>query len=302
MAQITSQNAAQAIVKLVAVEALEVLYGTLVMGQLVNRNFEAQFANAGDTINVPIPPVMTSHNIAEGSTVSYQNPNLGNAQITLNKHEEASFAVGDVAKLLSQPDLVKMYMGAAMTAVAQTVETDLMNLYTLATDNATLGGAAPISESIVDDAETVLFNAKVPLAEPKYLVVNAGTYSDLRLIQRFSENQIVPGAATAITEGIIMGKIKNFNVVRSHFVQSTAGPVYHNLAFSRDAFALVTRRLPSPMPGTGAIADYAEKGGVGMRVLMSYNPQTLSTQFTVDVLYGVGMLRNGFAVPVSTNT
>lgn len=300
--QITSSNAAQAIVKLVAVQALDVLYGTLVMGQLVNRNFEAQFANAGDTINVPIPPVMTTNNIAEGGTVSYQNPNLGNAQIVLNKHIEASFSVGDVAKIIVQPDLVRMYMGAAMTAVAQSIETDIMNLYPLCTDNSALGGSAPISESLVDDTETCLFNAKVPLAEPKFLVVNAATYSDLRLIQRFSENQIVPGAATAITEGVIMGKLKNLNVIRSHFVQSTAGPVVHNIAFARDAFALVTRRLPSPMPGTGAVADYAEKGGFGMRVVMSYNPQTLATQFTVDVLYGVGMLRNGFAVEVKTNT
>jgi len=35
-----------------------------------------------------------------------------------------------------------------------------------------------------------------------------------------------------------------------------------------------------------------------MRVVMSYQPNTLSQQFTVDVLYGVGVLRNSFAIRV----
>ena len=52
------------------------------------------------------------------------------------------------------------------------------------------------------------------------------------------------------------------------------------------------RRLPQPLPGTGAIAEYAELGNFGMRVVMSYQPNTLAQQFTVDVLYGCGVLRN----------
>ena len=66
----------------------------------------------------------------------------------------------------------------------------------------------------------------------------------------------------------------------------------HNLAFTKDALGLVVRRLPQPLPGTGAIAEYAELGNFGMRVTMSYQPNTLAQQFTVDVLYGVGVLRN----------
>ena len=32
------------------------------MGNLVNRDFEPALAQAGDTVNVPIPPVMTANN------------------------------------------------------------------------------------------------------------------------------------------------------------------------------------------------------------------------------------------------
>ena len=74
----------------------------------------------------------------------------------------------------------------------------------------------------------------------------------------------------------------------------------HNLAFSQDAIGLVVRRLPQPLPGTGAIAEYAEMGNFGIRVVMSYQPNTLAQQFTVDVLYGCGVLRNNFGVQVNS--
>ena len=93
MGIITSTNVANAIVKLVAADALPVLVGNLVMGNLVNRDYEPVLAQAGDTINVPIPPAMVANNILEGGTVQPQNPNLGNAQIVLNSHVEATFQI-----------------------------------------------------------------------------------------------------------------------------------------------------------------------------------------------------------------
>lgn len=90
MPSITSANLAEAIVKLVAVDALPALMGNLVMGNLVNRDFEPTLAQAGDTVNVPIPPTMVANNLAEGGVVQTQNPNLGNAQVVLNTHAEAT--------------------------------------------------------------------------------------------------------------------------------------------------------------------------------------------------------------------
>jgi hypothetical protein len=62
----------------------------------------------------------------------------------------------------------------------------------------------------------------------------------------------------------------------------------------------VMRRLPQPLPGTGAVAEYAELGNFGMRVVMTYQPNTLAQQFTVDVLYGTGVLRNSFGIQVDS--
>lgn len=303
MPAITSTNVANAIVKLVAVDALPGLMGNLVMGNLVNRDFEPTLAQSGDTVNVPIPPTLVANNLAQGGTVQTQNPNLGNAQIVLDTHAEATFQVPDVTKVLAVPDLLKLYMQPAMVALAEKIETDLLNLYGNFTANAPVGTpGTPITEEVVDAAETALFEAKVPAAEPKYLVVDSSTYSALRQIPRFSEYEKAGDAGLrALVDGTV-GKIKDFYVFRSQFVPKTgSSPVStHNLAFAKSALGLVVRRLPQPLPGTGAIAEYAELGNFGMRVTLSYQPNTLAQQFTVDVLYGVGVLRNGFGVQVNS--
>ncbi|HMF74208.1 MAG TPA: P22 phage major capsid protein family protein [Bryobacteraceae bacterium] len=303
MSIITSANLANAIVKLVAADALPALTGNLIMGNLVNRDYEPVLANAGDTINVPIPPVLVANNIAEGGTVQTQNPSLGNAQIVLNTHAEATFQIPDVTKALAYPELLKAYMQPAVVAIAAKVERDLLSLYGQFTANASLGAAGtPISEAIIDTAETALFAALVPPGAPKYLVVDSNAYSQIRQIPRFSEYYTAGEAGLkALIEGNV-GKMKDFFIFRSQYVPTTGTTILttHNLAFTRDAIGLVVRRLPQPLPGTGAVAEYAEMGNFGIRIVMSYQPNTLAQQFTVDVLYGCGVLRNNFAVQVNS--
>jgi hypothetical protein len=303
MGAITTTNVASAIVKLVAADALPVLVGNLVMGNLVNRDYEPVLANAGDTVNVPIPPTLVANNIADGGTVTLQNPNLGNAQIVLNTHAESTFQIPDVTKVLAVPDLLKIYMQPAVAAIAQSIETSLLNLYAGFTTNTPVGTAGTaLTEATVDAAETALFLAKVPPNEQKYIVVDAAAYSAWRQIPLFEEFQTAGAAGlTALIDGTI-GKYKDFYIFRSQFVPKTgSSPIgTHNLAFTRDAIGLVVRRLPQPLPGTGAIAEYAELGNFGVRVVMSYQPNTLAQQFTVDVLYGCGVLRNACGVQVNT--
>jgi hypothetical protein len=301
MGMITSSNVANAIVKLVAVDALPALMGNLVMGNLVNRDFEPVLAQAGDTVNVPIPPVLTANNLAEGGTVVTQNPNLGNAQIVLNTHAEATFQIPDVTKVLAVPELLRLYMQPAVVALAERIETDLLGLYSQFTSNTPIGtpGSA-ITEATIDAAETALFQARVPSSQSKYMVVDANAYSQLRQIQRFSEFHSAGEAGLrALIDGAV-GRIKDFYVFRSQFVGRTgSAPVTtNNLAFAKDAIGLVIRRLPQPLPGTGAVAEYAEFGNFGVRVIMTYQPNTLAQQFTVDVLYGCAVLRNGFGLQV----
>ncbi len=295
MATITSANAAQAIVKLVAAQSLPPVMGNLVMGNLVNRQFEASLAEEGDTVNIKIPPTMSRNNIAEGGSVSPQAPSIGNSQIVLNMHTEVSFVIPDVTSALigaarGDGSLLDLYLQPAMIALAEGIETDLLGLYTNLTVNTDVGtSATAIDEKAVDDAEKALFDAKVPVADQKYLVVSSQGYSDLRNVERFTEVAKIGDGSTIRTGEV--GTIKNFQVFRSQFVSKPSTTTY-NLAFTKNAFAMAMRRLPQPLPGTGAIAEYAELGNFGMRVVLSYDKDKLAQQFTVDCLYGVAVLRH----------
>jgi hypothetical protein len=310
MSAITSSNVAQAIVKLVASEALAPLVGKLVFGNIVNRDYEPVLAQAGDTVNVPIPPTLVANNIAEAGTVQTQNPNLGNAQIVLNTHCEATFQIPDVTKVLAVPDLVKTYMQPAIIAIATKVETDLASLYSLFTYNTPTGGATAMDESRVDSAEITLFNSLVPDSSQKFMVVSGKAYGELRQLSRFTDYETVgpSGQPSAQITGMLPGgqvlnadgKLKDFLVFRSQYIQRPSTTTY-NLGFAKDAIGLVIRRLPMPLPGTGAIAEYAEMGNFGLRVVMSYQPNTLAQQFTVDVLYGCAVLRNNFGIQIQSD-
>lgn len=309
MAAITSANVANAIVKLVAAQALAPLVGNLVVGRLVNRDFEPALAQAGDTINVPIPPTLTANNIAEAGTVQTQNPNLGNAQIVLDTHAEATFQIPDVTKVLAVPDLIKAYMQPAIIAIVEKIETDILALYPNFNSNTATGASSAMDEARIDLADTELFAAKIPSGAPKFLVVSPTAFGQMRQVPRFTEYQMVgqqQGGAivTANLPGAgpmgANGTVKDFLVFRSQYVSKPSSTTY-NMAFARDAIGLVIRRLPLPLPGTGAIAEYGEMGNFGVRVVMSYQPNTLAQQFTVDVLYGCAVLRNNFGVQVQSN-
>jgi hypothetical protein len=314
MSAITSSNAASAIVKLVAAQALAPIVGNLVFGRLVNRDFEPTLAQFGDAVNVPIPPVMSANNILESGTVQTQNPNLGNAQVVLNTHAECSFQIPDVTKILAVPDLLKTYLEPSVIAIVESIEQSVANLYSNMTYNTAVGAASTVDESRIDSAESALFAAKVPPTQQKYLVVNTNTFGAMRQLSRFTEFQTAgwaaggPGGVNGIQTADMAGagpmgangKVKDFLVFRSQFINKVSGTTY-NMAFARDGIFLAIRRLPMPIPGTGAIAQYAEMGNFGVRVVMSYAPNSLAQQFTVDCFYGCAIGRNNFTVQVQTN-
>ncbi len=301
MAAITSVNAVQAVLKLLASRGLPAVQGAMVMGNLINRDYEATLAQAGDTVNVPIPGVMSRNNIAEGGSVTPQVSTLGNAQVVLNMHSEATFTIPDVTRALTGAadgnfDLIDKFMQPAVIAMAEGIETDILGLYTNLTVNTDVGtSAVAITEDTVDDAETTLFTAKVPESQRKNLIVSAQAYSDLRQVPRFTEQATIGNGAT-IANGKV-GTIKGFDVYRSQFVAKPSSTTY-NMAFSKDALALVIRRMPTIANGLGVVTEYVENGSFGFRILASYNPNTLSMQFTIDTLYGVAVLRGSFGVRV----
>jgi len=283
---ITSPNLANAIVKLVAADALPALLGHLLIGNLVQRDYEPVIANHGDKVSTPIPGTPRP------------------AQVALDTHTEATFQIPDVTKAVAFPELLRAYMLPAVTVISERIERDLLGFYSQFTVNPILGiPGTPIAEDDIDAAETFLFAASPgPRSGDKFLVVDPPSYSSIRHIPGFSEYHSAGEAGLRPLVDGNVGKLNDFFVFRSPYVAVTGNenPTAHNLAFTRLAMLLASRRLPRPLPGTGAVAEYAEIGNFGIRIVMSYSPNTLAQSFTVDILYGCTVPRNDLGVQIQS--
>jgi hypothetical protein len=298
----TSDNVATAITKLVAVDALPALICNLTVGNLVHRDYEPSINMPGDTVNVPMPVTLTASDIglssagvscpACGRPDPHQQP-LCNAQIPLTTHAEATFQVPDVTKVLAVPDLLKLYMQPAVLALAEHIERDILShiqqFVRVGNPNN------DTDDEVLDYADETLFNARVPASSQKFLVVDANAYRKLRGSPNFREYSSASDAGLRCLVDGPVGRLKEFFVFRSNALPPHAG-IFP--AFAKEALILVTRRLPNSLSDCGYIDEYAEMSNFGIRVRMAYAPDTLSQTFTIDVLYGSGVLRKNYGVGI----
>lgn len=72
----------------------------------------------------------------------------------------------------------------------------------------------------------------------------------------------------------------------------------YGFAFHRNAIALVTRPLATPMAGTGARSFVASYNGLSLRVTITYDGNKQGHLVTIDVLAGIKVLDTNLGVPV----
>lgn len=316
MSAITSVEVANVILKQVASQALARLKANTCMTRLVNRDYEAKLATAGDTITVGIPSLFTVNNLADGNAVNKQNPTMDKTQIVLNQHKYVSFQITDVAELFTPIDVKTTNLGQAIANLAEEIDKSIISAaYAGFTFNNPVGAYNSAgTEATVLAARESLVRAKAPKNSPKYLVVDPGFYTDLLGISRFTELQtrgmadaaggssafgmdVGGGNGSSIAFGGV-GKIHGFTVWENQMVPVTNTNETHNIAFTPDAIIFAQRKLPVAPPGMGVIQTFVEEDGMAIRVTMNYNADILGSQITIDTLYGVGIGRNQFGLEV----
>lgn len=316
MSAITSVEVANVILKQVASQALTRLKANTCMTRLVNRDYEAKLATAGDTITVGIPSLFQVFNLADGNAVQKQNPTMDKTQIVLNNHKYVSFQITDVAELFTPIDVKTTNLGQAVANLAEAIDQSIISAaYAGFTANAPVGAYNSAgTEATVLAAREALVRAKAPKSSPKHMVVDPGFYTDLLGISRFTELQtrgmaeaaggssafgadVGGGNGSSIAFGGV-GKIHGFTVWENQMVPVTNSNETHNIAFTPDAIIFAQRKLPVAPPGMGVIQTFVEEDGMAIRVTMNYNADILGSQITIDTLYGVGIGRNQFGVEV----
>lgn len=296
MANITTTEVGDGLATIIAAEALGYLKANTVMARLVARDWDDQVANYGQTIWVPFTGSLSVNDKAANTVVTLQAPADTKATVTLNKHKEVSFLIEDIAKFLARPDYQAQYIADGMAVLAEQIDSDLTALYSGLSQ--TIDATAGLSEATFREARRQLNSAKAPLAN-RYAVLHEDAEYELLGIEKATNRDYAETLGRAASEAFV-GRFMGFDVMLDQKI-TVAGGQCKNLFFQRNCLVLATRPLATAPEGMGAIQRVMDEDGIGLRVTLSYNPDHLGTQVSIDVLYGVAELRDNHGVAVSTD-
>lgn len=287
---------------LVAAEVVEVIHNSAVLGNLVNRDASRTVARAGDVVTIPRRGLLERKNKAKDSTVTKQVPSDSGVQVALDKHQEVTFLVEDVARMKAEPDYYMGYLRDAVAVLAAGLDLDILNMYTDLTYEVGTAGVDATPDIIVDARKELLTNGKVlAQVQPKYYVMSYKDEAALLKTEKFTSAEKIGDDGTALREASL-GRRYGVNLI-AHSQVDTSGtsPIStHGVLFTPDAFALVTRPMPTDGNGLGVRQEIAIANGIAMRITRSYDTDYLALKTTVDLLYGVKVRQPELAVEVLT--
>lgn len=293
MANITSSQLGT-IPTIVAANALGYLKNNTVLARLVARDWDNEVAQYGQTIKIGYPGTLSANDKAASTVVTLQQPSVGEYTVTLNKHKEVSFIIEDFGKVLARPDWFNKYMETSMMVLAEQIDSDLAALYS--GFSQTIDASGGLAEANFRLARRYLNTAKAPLGQ-RYAVLHEDAEYEALGIERIV-NRDYAESLGSMAAGSYVNRVFGFDVFMSQSIKTST--TLKNLFFQRNAMVLATRPLPLAPAGMGVVQKTMDEDGIGLRVTLSYNPDHLGAQVTVDVLYGVAELRDSHGVVVST--
>ena len=266
--------------------AIGALKANFVMANLVNRDYDSMVATKGDVVNIVQRGALSVNDKLAGKQITLQTPTNSKIPVTLDKHKEISWLIEDAASAKAIENAVNYVVDAA-NALAEQIDKDLLGLYSTLSLQAG-SGSAPISVATILEAREKLNIAKAPVSG-RYFVVSPQDETALLKLEEFTKADWSDENMVALREATL-GKKYGFTFVMDQNVADTEGQ-RHNIAFHKDAFTLVTRPLPAPPAGSGAISTSLEVDGISIRVTRSYSQKDGGMLWTLDILYGVAGLR-----------
>lgn len=277
--------------------ALGKLEAELNLAKNVARDFEYTPSKEGDTVHIAKRGTLQANQKTSGNAVTLQNPTATKVDVTLNQHFEVTFAVEDIAKAQANQDIMMGYIEDAVLVLGEKIESALAALYSSLTGSTINSGGGDITEDDVLAARAALTNARAPRSD-RFMYLDPSQVNALLKLERFTTPEKY-GTGMPVQEGEL-GKIHGFRCFESLFVPSASSPATKsNIAMHRNAMVLAMRPLPEPK-APGAVATVIEKDGLGIRVVYSYNADQLADQVTLDILYGVGVLRSELGMVIES--
>ena len=162
MADMTTTTAAVFIPEVWSMETLRAQEAALVVAPLVKR-YDSLVKGRGDTVHIPEVSNLVANDKVDNTDVTLQSPTESEKTIDIDEWKEASFLIEDIVKVQANYDLMAEYTSKAGYAIAQSIDTFLLNLYTTFTNPAVGTYGSDIDDDAIIDAIQSLDEANAPL-------------------------------------------------------------------------------------------------------------------------------------------
>lgn len=196
---------------------------------LVNRNYEGEISNHGDTVHINTIGAITVKSYTKNTDIDAPETLTTTDQtLVIDQAKYFNFQVDDVDKVQAAGELVDTAMGRAAYALADVSDAYLLGVIAAgaAAGNTIGSAAAPVAltkdnvyENIVK-LKTKLDKANVPNTG-RTIVVPPDVHSLLLLDDRFAKSTATAGQE-ALINGLV-GRIAGFDVYMSNNVKTGAG-------------------------------------------------------------------------------
>jgi len=239
----------------IANEALAILRNTLVMADLVHKDFSSEFVKVGDTVTVRKPAKLVTNDF-DGS-ITKQDLTEGSVPVKLDRFKDVSVQITSKQATLELKDFSEQVILPAMVALAQTVDSDLANwAFANAAGDVLATTADPTNLKDIAGCGKYLDNQKTPITERR-LVMSPDHKYRYALTDNLSK---VNYAGTNETlRDALLGKIYTMETyMDQNMPQSTAlvsGTVKGKITVASGTVGLVSLTVGLPTTGTLKIGD-----------------------------------------------
>lgn len=212
-----------------------------VYASLVNRDYEGEIKNYGDTVKINQIGDIEIKDFEKGKDIATPDELTGEQQmLTIDQGKYFNFAVEDVDNAQTNPKLMDKAMqraGYGMNDVTDSFLANLLYVNTaasnmLGTDESPLVPTADDAYDMLVDLGTLLTEVDVPM-EGRWAVIPAFYHGLLLKDKRFVGNGT--DFNKAILEGGEVGMAAGFRILLSNNVPNTAGSKYKIIAGTNEA-------------------------------------------------------------------
>ena len=225
---------------------LEHLDKALVYGNLVNRDYEGDIRNQGDTVKINQIGDITVNNYTKGSNITYESVDGTPTTLTIDQAKYFAFKVEDIDQVQANVNLVDGAMARASYALRDVVDKHIAAHYTDV--NNTIGDdTTPESITSANKAYEALVDLRTALDEKnvqstgRFVVVPPAFYAYMLKDSRFV------AAGTSKTDSVLangfIGQAAGFDIYQSNNVPNTEGTLYKVMAGTRQGISYAQQIL-----------------------------------------------------------